>query len=35
MVETTLTFVLLSVLGIVITYFVLECLIYVITEDER
>jgi hypothetical protein len=35
MVETTLTFVLLSALGIVITFGVLRCLIYVITEDER
>ena len=34
MVETVLTFVLLCTLGVVITYIVLQCLIYVITEDD-
>jgi hypothetical protein len=35
MTETVLTFVLLCALGVVITYFVLKCLIYVMVEDER
>ena len=35
MTETVLTFVLLCLTGVVATYLVLKCLIYVMMEDER
>jgi hypothetical protein len=35
MIDSLLTFVLLTILGCILTYLVLKCLIYVMTEDEQ